>query len=181
MPNTLNPVNSGCFDVDDIPYQRGEILTQFDAVNQKLRLFPRHDIGTHIINFTHYSQLVNGVTGLVFASFAELLQFCKDYVFATGSGAGGGTGTPRMFTFLIKIAPVAANEKPEGQYITDASLSGLNPDSLVMHIADGAGLSTYVGTGTIDYNSGLGRIGLVGGDAGTFQDGQTVTIFATLA
>ncbi len=172
---TIKPGNSACFFIDGEPYQRGDVTPLFDG--DKVRLQWRNDVFRPIINWTLYSDIENGNTNNPFASKAELITFLTNYVFQTaGNGGGGGGGTvPNLIkSYIIKAVPAGGNEKPEGQYINDAAFLNIPGYDVVISLVSRNG-NPYHGV-QIDHDGTTGDVGLTGGDANTFQDGDEVVI-----
>ena len=170
----LIPGNSGTFYIqfegagNNIPFSRSQFTAVFDpAVPNTMRLIPNFDTNRNVFNNTLFSQLTNSLTGLAFASFAELAEFAATYINLGGGAGAAGTATTLLFT--IVAAPVGDDQKAPGATIQDDRM--INGRFVSMEINE----DRYIGA-NVDFSQTTGEIGLNPSVPTAFQDGDVVEI-----
>jgi hypothetical protein len=86
---------SGFFKINKRYYPTGSKDVVLDDDQETLTVIST-GADSNIISLTKYDQLINGDTGVAFASYSELVDFVESYFFTkpgTGGGGDGGGGT----------------------------------------------------------------------------------------
>lgn len=184
MAKVLYAVNSAAFGFDNntgtsVPYQRGTVLPELNVENETLRLFATYDINRSILKHTSYEDLINGSTGVAFASFAELITFCEDNILKGESG-GAGSNMVLAYTYFIKDVPVGPNDKLSGENIQDNNLIGVDINKIIEVKVDNDSYTDIQpdDTGEINFDTVTGTISQA--DGSLYVDGEKVTIWISL-
>lgn len=168
MAYTLEAVNSGCFNIDGIPYQRGNAFPVWNTAGDKMGIYVSYDKTRKIIPEQSHTEYIDASTGLPFASMAALITFAQLYIFKRSDTPAPDPTVVRL-RYYIKTVPVASNEKPEGASITDTALQNLTDVTLMINndiYQQNLDCTVDNIAGTIETD----------GNVNTFVDGDVVTI-----
>lgn len=168
MAITLEAVNSGCFNIDGIPYQRGNAFPVWTPAGDKMGIYVSYDKTRKIIPEQSHTEYIDASTGLPFASMAALITFAQLYIFKRSDTPAPDATVVRK-RFLIVAVPAASNEKPPGASLTDTSLENMTDVTMMINTddyAEGFNCTVDNNTGTITTD----------GNVNTFQVGDIVVI-----